>query len=66
MFRALLCPSSGARDYIVLLSPMVCDTLVADGRGQVQDSRLLVGDEGCCSTESSNICSDARTNTHQD
>ena len=29
MFRALLCPSSGARDYSVLLPLMVCDALVA-------------------------------------
>ena len=29
MFRAILCPSSGARYYIVLLPPMVCDAFVA-------------------------------------
>ena len=37
MFRALLCPSWGARDY-VLLPPMVCDALVVccwrSGAGQ--------------------------------
>ena len=33
MFRALLCPSSGARDYIVLLPPMVVQYLVSGYRG---------------------------------
>jgi len=35
MFRALLCPSSGSRDYIyiyMLLPPMVCSALVAGCR----------------------------------
>jgi hypothetical protein len=33
MFRAPLCPSAGARDYMcVLLRPIVCNALVAGGR----------------------------------
>jgi len=31
MFRAIICPSSGARGYIVLLPNMVCNALVAGG-----------------------------------
>jgi len=34
MFRALICPSSGARDYdtLMLLPHMVCNALVVGGR----------------------------------
>jgi len=32
MFRALICPSSGACDYGLLLPNMVCNALVAGGR----------------------------------
>jgi len=51
MFRALLCPSSGARDYMCyyhLWCAMPWLLVVGD---QVQDSRLCVRDEGCYSIE---------------
>jgi len=32
MFRALICPSPGARDILVLLPRMVYNALVAGGR----------------------------------
>jgi len=32
IFRALICPSSGARDYTCVLPHMECNALVAGGR----------------------------------
>ena len=49
MFRAHLCPSSGAHDYTASITWRVnpgCWWL----EGQVQSSRLCVQGEGCCST----------------
>ena len=54
--QALLCPSSGARDYMCVLLPlMVCSAWLLVVGGQVQDSRLCVQDEGYSSTESGYI-----------
>ena len=50
MFRALLCPSSGARDYMCVITAYGVQCLAADCRGQVQVSRLCFRNEGCCST----------------
>ena len=49
MFRATLCPSSGARDYYVSYYGLWCAMpwLLVVG-GQVQGSRLYVRDEGLC------------------
>ena len=38
-----------------LLTPMVCSAWLLAVGGQMQESRLCVRDEGCCSTELSNI-----------
>jgi len=42
MFRALLCPSSGARRYMCIITAYGVQCLVAGCRGQVQGSRLCV------------------------
>ena len=50
MFRALICPSSGARDYTCYCRIWcVMHWLLVVG-GQVQGSRLCVRDEGSCSS----------------
>ena len=46
MFQAFLCPSSGARDYMCVITTYGVQCLVAGC--QVQDSRLCVQPEGCC------------------
>jgi len=38
MFRALLCPSSGALVYMCVIAPMVCSAWLLVFGGQVQDS----------------------------
>ena len=48
MFRALLCPSSGARNYMCVIT--VYGVLVAGCRGSGAGSRLCVQEEGCCTT----------------
>ena len=55
IFRALLCPSSWARDYMCVIIAYGVQCLVAGCRGQVQGSRLCVQEEGCCTTKSCNI-----------
>ena len=47
MFWALLCPSSGARDYMCVFTVYGVQCLVAGCRGSVQDSRLWVQEVGC-------------------
>ena len=49
MFRALLCPTSGARDYMCVISAYGVQWLLVVG-GQMQDSRVCVQEEGCCTT----------------
>ena len=54
MFRALLCPSSGGRDYRCITAyGVLC--LVAGCRRSGAGTRLYVQEEGCCTTESCNI-----------
>jgi hypothetical protein len=48
MFQALLCPSSGALDYMCILAAYGVQCLVAGCRGQVQGSRVCIQEEGCC------------------
>ena len=55
MFRALLCPSSGARDYVCVITAYGVQCLVAGCWGSVQGSRLCIQEEGCCTTLSCNI-----------
>ena len=50
MFRALLYPSSGARDYMRIITAYGVQCLVDGCRGSVQGSRLCVQKEGCCTT----------------
>ena len=50
MFRALLCPSSGALDYMYGIAAYGVQCLAAGCRGQVQGSRVCVQEEGCCTT----------------
>ena len=40
MFRALLCPSSGARDYMCVITAYGVQCLFAGCRGQMQGSRV--------------------------
>ena len=47
MFRALLCPSSGARDYMCVITAYGVQCFVAGCWGSVQDSGLCVRHEGC-------------------
>jgi hypothetical protein len=49
MFRALLCPSSGALDYMYAIAAYGVQCLAAGCWGQVQGSRVCVQEEGCCS-----------------
>jgi len=57
-YRALLCPSSRARDYkCVLLPPMVCTAWLLVVGGQVQSSRLWVQEERCCPKHAKRIIS---------
>ena len=55
MFRALLCPSSGALDYMYAIAAYGVQCLAAGCRCQVQGSKVCVQEEGCCTTESCNI-----------
>jgi len=50
MFRALICPSSGARNYMCVITAYGVQCLGTGCRGQVQGSRLSVQEEGCCTT----------------
>ena len=50
IFRALLCPSSGAPDYKCFITAYGVLCLVDGCRVQMQDSRLCVQEEGCCTT----------------
>ena len=50
MFRALLCPSSGAQDYMYAIAAYGVQCLAAGCRGQMQGSRVCVQEEGCCTT----------------
>ena len=50
MFRALLYPSSGARDYMCIITAYGMQCLVAGCRGSGADSRLCVQEEGCCTS----------------
>ena len=59
VFRALLCPSSGARDYMCVIAAYGVLCLVAGCRGSVQDSRLWVREEGCCTTRATSLFLDA-------
>ena len=52
MFRALLCPSSGSRDYMCVVTAYGVQCLVAGCRGSGAGSRLCVHEEGCCTTAS--------------
>ena len=44
MFWALLCPSSGAVDYMCVFATYVCRARLLFVRGQVQDSRVCILD----------------------
>ena len=61
MFRALLCPSSGALDYMCVIAAYGVQCLAAGCRGQVQGSRMCVQEEGCCTTQSCSIHLPGRT-----
>ena len=50
MFRALLCPSSGALDYTYAIAAYGVQCLAAGCRGQVQGKRVCVQEKGCCTT----------------
>jgi len=50
MFRALLCPSPGARDYMYVITAHGVQCLVAGCRGSGAGSRQWVQEEGCCSS----------------
>jgi len=50
MFRALLCPSSGALDYMCVIAAYSVQCLVAGCRGSGAGSRPCVQEEGCCTS----------------
>ena len=51
MFGALLCPSSGGRDYMCFIAAYGLQCLVVGCRRSVQSSRLCVQKEGFCTTQ---------------
>jgi hypothetical protein len=61
VFRALLCPSSGALDYMYAIAAYGVQCLAAGCRGQVQGSRVCVQEVGCCTTASCSIPLPGRT-----
>ena len=48
MFRVLLCPSSGARDYRCVTTAYGVQFLVAGCRGSGAGQQVRVQEEGCC------------------
>jgi hypothetical protein len=50
VFRALLCQSSGALDYMYATAAYGVQCLIVGCRSQLQGSRVCVQEEGCCST----------------
>ena len=50
MFQALLCPSSGALDYVCVIAACGVQCLVAGCRRSGAGSRVCVQEEGCCTT----------------
>ena len=50
MFRAILCPSSEALDYMYAIGACGVQCLAAGCQGQVQGSRVCVQEEGSCTT----------------
>ena len=50
MFRALLCPSSGALDYMCVIAAYGVQCLVAGCRGSGAGQQGGVQEEGCCTT----------------
>jgi len=66
MFRALLCPLSGARDYMCVIAVYGVQWLVAGCRVSCAEQKAMRPERGMLHDSSSlRICNDARTNTHQ-
>ena len=50
LFRALLCPSSGARDYVCVINAYGVQCLVTGCRGSGAGQQAVSPGEGCCTT----------------
>ena len=50
MFRTLLCPSSGARDYMCVVTAYGVQCLVTGCRGSGAEQQAVRPEEGCCTT----------------